>query len=56
MLEERLHRRRGHPVGPSLLASQLEALEEPTDAVSVDATGEPEAVLCAILRELPDVV
>lgn len=53
VLEERLRRRRGHPVGPSLLPSQLATLEEPTDAIIVDGAVEPEAVLQEILRALP---
>jgi gluconokinase len=52
VLEERLRNRRGHPVGPSLLASQLAALEEPTDAISVNSADEPDAVVDAILRGL----
>ena len=38
VLRERLAARRGHPVGPSLLPSQLSTLEPPADAVRVDAT------------------
>jgi carbohydrate kinase (thermoresistant glucokinase family) len=37
-LRERLTRRTGHFAGPGLVASQLAALEEPRDAVTVDAT------------------
>lgn len=53
VLEERLRRRRGHPVGPSLLPSQLATLEEPGDAFVVDSVDHPEAVLEAILHGLP---
>ncbi|MBW8867188.1 MAG: gluconokinase [Acidobacteria bacterium] len=37
-LRERLTRRTGHFAGPALVASQLAALEEPRDAVTIDAT------------------
>jgi hypothetical protein len=35
-----------------LLASQLAALEEPLEAIAVDATQAPEAVVDSIEREL----
>jgi gluconokinase len=38
VLAERVARRTGHYAGPALLKSQLEVLEEPKDALSVDAT------------------
>ncbi len=37
-LRERLTKRTGHFAGPALVASQLAALEEPRDAVTIDAT------------------
>jgi gluconokinase len=37
-LRDRLTRRTGHFAGPALVASQLAALEEPRDAVTIDAT------------------
>ena len=37
VLEERLRARRGHFMPPSLLQSQLQALEPPEDAITVDA-------------------
>lgn len=50
LLRDRLQRRRGHFFPPALLASQLAALEEPRDALVVDAA-QPAA---AIVREIRD--
>lgn len=52
LLAARLGARRGHFAGPGLLASQLDALEEPIDAITVDASASPGAIVDAILREL----
>jgi len=52
VLRERLARRTGHYAGADLLASQLETLEEPSDAVWVDATREPAEIVETIRREL----
>lgn len=52
VLERRLRERRGHFFDPSLLASQLETLEEPSDAVIVDADREIEAVVHAVAAAL----
>lgn len=49
LLAQRLAARAGHFMPPSLLASQLEALEPPDDAITVDA-GRPVADLVAELR------
>ena len=48
LLRERLRARSGHFFSPDLLPSQLESLEEPTDALVVDAS---KGVL-AIVREI----
>ena len=48
LLRERLQRREGHFAGGSLLASQLETLEEPTNALRVDAARAPDALVAAI--------
>jgi len=40
-LRRRLEERRGHYAGPALVASQLADLEEPADAVTVDAATRP---------------
>jgi gluconokinase len=52
VLERRLEARRGHFFRPELLASQLEALEEPRDAVLVDASGSPARIAEAVVRAL----
>jgi gluconokinase len=48
----RLKLRHGHFAGANLLLSQFTDLEEPTDAVVVDATRPPQEVVDAIRREL----
>jgi gluconokinase len=52
VLERRLRERRDHFFDPNLLASQLESFEEPVDAVVVDADGELEAVVDAVVTAL----
>ena len=52
VLRARLASRAGHYAGPQLLASQLETLEEPRDALWVDATCDPEEIVRRIRREL----
>ncbi len=52
VLQRRLGERRGHFFDPSLLASQLETMEEPTDALVVDVDGELEAVVEAVVAAL----
>ncbi len=52
VFERRLRERRGHFFDPSLLASQFEVLEEPTDAVVVDAADELGAVVEAVVQGL----
>lgn len=49
VLERRLAERRGHFFDPNLLASQLETLEEPEEALVVDADRELEAVVDAVV-------
>lgn len=51
-LRRRLEERKGHYFQPGLLASQLEALEEPSDAVAIDALAPPEAVASQITSAL----
>lgn len=50
--EQRLRARRGHGVGAALVPSQFATLEEPADAVWVDATMSVEDVTLAILQAL----
>jgi len=45
LLEQRLTARSGHFAGISLLDSQLEVLEEPTDALVLDASDSPEQLV-----------
>jgi gluconokinase len=52
LLRQRLERRTGHYAGPELLESQLETLEEPRDALWVDASREPQEIVAQICREL----
>ena len=44
-VEKRLRTRRGHFADARLLASQFAILEEPSDAIIVDATRPPEAIV-----------
>lgn len=48
----RLRERSGHFAGPSLLASQLDALEPPDDALTLDPTRDVEDLVQAICRDL----
>jgi gluconokinase len=53
VIEERLRNRKGHFADARLLASQFAILEEPSDAIIVDAARPPEAIvdeLVAIFR------
>jgi len=48
LLRARLEQRAGHFAGSALLESQLETLEEPDDALTVDVAAPPEALVQAI--------
>ena len=52
VIRGRLEQRRGHFFAPELLASQLEALEEPEGALAVDVTEPPEVVVRRIVHGL----
>lgn len=52
LIEDRLATRSGHFFGPDLLASQFAALEEPQDALIVDAGAQPQAIVNSIVEEL----
>ena len=52
ILRERLAHRAGHYAGPELLPSQLQTLEEPKDALWVDASRPPSAIVADIRRGL----
>ncbi len=49
VLAERLAARRGHFFGPALLESQLATLEEPQDALVIDATLPVDEIIARIL-------
>lgn len=48
LLRERLSNRHGHYAGPELLASQMQTLEEPRDALWVDASLPPGDIVTRI--------
>ena len=48
LLRERLAKRKGHFFDPALLDSQLDALEQPEDALVVDAGPSPQAIAATI--------
>ena len=52
LLRQRLTERKGHFFSPQLLANQLETLEEPTDAITLEAKEEPESLAGQIRRAL----
>lgn len=52
LLQERLRARRGHYMTEQMLASQLAALEEPKDAIMIDADGSPEEIVRTIRAKL----
>lgn len=51
LIEDRLGTRVGHFFGPDLVASQFATLEEPREALVVDAGASPEAIVDTIVRE-----
>jgi gluconokinase len=51
VLAERAAIRHGHFAGPQLIPSQLAALETPDDALTVDATAAPAAIVGLICHE-----
>ena len=52
LLLERLHSRKGHYMKEQMLASQLADLEEPTDAITIDAAKSPEEIVSEIRSRL----
>lgn len=52
LLAQRIANRKGHFMPPALLPSQLDTLEEPRDAITVDISGTPNQIVDAIRREL----
>jgi gluconokinase len=54
LIRKRLAGRRGHYMPASLLDSQLAALEEPADAITVGIEGMPDAIVAEIMKALAD--
>lgn len=52
VIAERLRGRTGHFMNPDLLQSQIDTLEEPRDAILVDISGAPEAIVSEIRSRL----
>jgi gluconokinase len=52
LIRSRLQHRTGHYMKANMLASQFEALEEPSDALIVDVSQSPGAIVKQILAEL----
>ena len=52
VIAERLRHRGGHFMNPDLLQSQFDTLEEPRDAIVVDVSMAPEAIVSAIRARL----
>lgn len=52
VLEARLSRRRGHYMGPGMLDSQLQTLEEPRDAVVISAQTPVADAVAEVRRQL----
>jgi gluconokinase len=52
VIAERLRNRAGHFMNPDLLQSQFGTLEEPSDAIVVDASAAPEVVVSEIKARL----
>jgi gluconokinase len=52
LLHQRLQQRRGHYMKDGMLESQLAALEEPADAISVDASKPPLEIVAEIVAAL----
>jgi len=52
LIADRLRNRSGHFMNPDLLQSQIDTLEEPRDAIVVDAASAPEAIVSAVRARL----
>ena len=52
LIAERLRERGAHFMNPDLLQSQFDTLEEPRDAIVVDISGTPEAIVSEIRSRL----
>jgi len=54
LIRSRLQHRPGHFMKAEMLASQLKALEEPTDAITADVSMPPSAIVDGVLAELDE--
>jgi gluconokinase len=52
LFRERLHSRKGHYAGEQILAGQFADLEEPADAITIDAAQSPEQIVAEIRERL----
>jgi gluconokinase len=52
LFAERIHRRHGHFAGEGILAGQFADLEEPDDAITVDAALAPQQIVAEIRKRL----
>ncbi|MBP2312658.1 gluconokinase [Azospirillum soli] len=52
LIAERLKARSGHYMNPNLLQSQIEALEEPADAIVIDVSPPLEVIVDTLLAQL----
>jgi len=52
LLLERLRSRKGHYAGEQILAGQFADLEEPADAITIDAAQSPEQIVAEIRKRL----
>jgi gluconokinase len=52
LIRSRLQHRTGHYMKAEMLASQLEALEEPANAITADVSQPPSAIVEEVLAEL----
>jgi gluconokinase len=52
LFAERIHRRHGHFAGEGILAGQFADLEEPDDALTIDAAKSPDEIVAEIRKRL----
>jgi gluconokinase len=52
LLRQRLHSRKGHYAGEQILAGQVADLEEPTDAITIDAAHSPQQIVAEVRQRL----
>jgi len=52
LLEKRIRERKGHYMGAGLLMSQFQTLEEPEEAIVVNAAWAPQAIVAEVKRRL----